>query len=213
MHLFWIITLLLAIILILLFLALPFTPAGRERIRNNKLRYSLGLVVWIVVAIYLYGNVQNTSYSKNTTNLQKSQKAISKESSSTQKESSSHYSDGSLAKDLAKSESHSYQNVSYNDLDSNSDELNGKDIAITGTVSKVHKEDGSYVLIVSMDNNQAENVMVAVDGSSVPKSKKISKGDQLTINGTGGGKQSAPNELTDGNNIPYVDCSETIEFQ
>ena len=72
MHLFWIITLLLAIILILLFLALPFTPAGRERIRNNKLRYSLGLVVWIVVAIYLYGNVQNTSYSKNTTNLQKS---------------------------------------------------------------------------------------------------------------------------------------------
>ena len=213
MHLFWIITLLLAIILILLFLALPFTPAGRERIRNNKLRYSLGLVVWIVVAIYLYGNVQNTSYSKNTTNLQKSQKAISKESNSTQKESSSHYSDGSLAKDLAKSESHSYQNVSYNDLDSNSDELNGKDIAITGTVSKVHKEDGSYVLIVSMDNNQAENVMVAVDGSSVPKDKKISKGDQLTIKGTGGGKQSTPNELTDGNNIPYVDCSETIEFQ
>ena len=189
MHLFWIITLLLAIILILLFLALPFTPAGRERIRNNKLRYSLGLVVWIVVAIYLYGNVQNTSYSKNTTNLQKSQKAISKESSSTQKESSSHYSDGSLAKDLAKSESHSYQNVSYNDLDSNSDELNGK------------------------DNNQAENVMVAVDGSSVSKGKKISKGDQLTIKGTGGGKQSTPNELTDGNNIPYVDCNETVEFQ
>ena len=118
-----------------------------------------------------------------------------------------------MAQDLAKSESHSYQNVSYNDLDSNSDELNGKDIVITGTVSKVHKEDGSYVLIVSMDNNPAENVMVAVDGNSIPKGKKISKGDQLTIKGTGGGKQSTPNELTDGNNIPYVDCNETVEFQ
>ncbi|WP_323058356.1 OB-fold protein [Limosilactobacillus reuteri] len=106
-----------------------------------------------------------------------------------------------------------YQQVSYDDLDSNSDSLNGKNIEITGTISKSHEEDGSYVLIVSMDNNQAENVMVAVDGSSVPKGKKLSKGDQVTIKGTGGGKQSTPSDMTNGQNIPYMDCEETVKIQ
>lgn len=113
----------------------------------------------------------------------------------------------------SKKSTNNYPTVSYDDLNNNSKKLLNQNLSINGTVSKVHKEDGSYVLIVSMDNNQAENVMVAVDGSSVPKGKKISKGDQLTIKGTGGGKQSTPNELTDGNNIPYVDCNETVEFQ
>ena len=112
----------------------------------------------------------------------------------------------------SKKSTNGYPTVSYDDLN-NSRKLLNQNLSINGTVSKVHKEDGSYVLIISMDNNSAENVMVAVDGSSVPKGKKISKGDQLTIKGTGSGKQSTPNELTDGNNIPYVDCDETVEFQ
>ena len=106
-----------------------------------------------------------------------------------------------------------YQQVNYDELDSNSDDLNGENIAITGTITKANEEDGSYVLVVSMDNNQAENVMVAVDSSSVPKGKKLSKGDQVTIKGTGGGKQSTPDELTDGQNIPYMDCEETVEIR
>ncbi len=113
----------------------------------------------------------------------------------------------------SKKSTNNYPTVSYDDLNNNSKKLLNQNLSINGIVSKVHKEDGSYVLIISMDNNSAENVMVAVDGSSVPKGKKISKGDQLTIKGTGGGKQSTPNELTDGNNIPYVDCNETVEFQ
>ncbi|MBB1094780.1 hypothetical protein H5R92_00905 [Limosilactobacillus sp. BG-MG3-A] len=64
-----------------------------------------------------------------------------------------------------------------------------------------------------MDNNQTENVMVAVDGSSVPKGKKLSKGDQVTIKGTGGSKQSTPSDMTSGQNIPYMDCKETVEIQ
>lgn len=117
------------------------------------------------------------------------------------------------AKAFKDNSSTNYQQVSYDDLDNNSDGLNGKNVAITGTINKAHKEDGSYVLVVSMDNNQAENVMVAVDGSSIPKGKKLSKGDQVTIKGTGGGKQSTPNDLTDGHNIPYIDCEETVEIQ
>lgn len=109
--------------------------------------------------------------------------------------------------------SNDYPATTYDDLNSNSKKLLNQNLSIAGTVSKLYKDDGSYVLIVSMDNNPSENVMVAVDGSSVPKGKKISRGDQITIKGTGGGKQSTPDNLTGGHNIPYVDCEEQVEFQ
>ena len=122
-------------------------------------------------------------------------------------------SSSSSSSSSASDNSSDYPATTYDDLNNNSKKLLNQNLSITGTVSKLHKDDGSYVLIVSMDNNSNENVMVAVDGSSVPKGKKITRGDQITIKGTGGGKQSTPDNLTGGHNIPYVDCEEQVEFQ
>lgn len=122
-------------------------------------------------------------------------------------------SSSSSSSSSASGNSSDYPATTYDDLNNNSKKLLNQNLSITGTVLKLHKDDGSYVLIVSMDNNSNENVMVAVDGSSVPKGKKISRGDQITIKGTGGGKQSTPDNLTGGHNIPYVDCEEQVEFQ
>lgn len=53
-HWLWILCFWLAIILIVLFVALPFTPEGRQRIKYNKARYFIGLLVWIGIAGYIY---------------------------------------------------------------------------------------------------------------------------------------------------------------
>ena len=53
-HWLWILCFWLAIILIVMFLALPFTVEGRERIKYNKAKYVFALLVWFGIACYIY---------------------------------------------------------------------------------------------------------------------------------------------------------------
>ena len=54
MRWFWTIVFWLAVVLIVLFIAMPFTEEGRERIALHKAKYIIACVVWIGVAAYVH---------------------------------------------------------------------------------------------------------------------------------------------------------------
>lgn len=65
-HWLWILLFILAILLIILFLALPFSPEGRERIKYNKTKYAFALLVWLGAACYIYQNELHQPSTANT---------------------------------------------------------------------------------------------------------------------------------------------------
>lgn len=207
MKILFYITLICSIILLALFILLPVTPEGRERIRTRKARYVIGIIFWLFCAGYSFNGIHSAN--KNSSHKEVASSSTTKHQSSKKTESS--YSDGSLAKELSEnSSSEDYQQVTYDDLIANKgQDLLNKNVQISGTISKVHHDDGIYVVIVNMNNDPTEKVMVPIY-SEFAKNKKPIVGDTVTIKGTGGGMQQQPEELTGGENIPYIDCDQPI---
>lgn len=198
------IALICSIILLALFLLLPFTPEGRERIRTRKARYVIGIIFWLFCAGYSFNGI----HSANNSHKEVASSSTSKHQSSAKSETRSQSSASSISSDDSSSES--YQQVTYDDLTRNKGEaLSNKNVQISGTISKIHHDDGIYVVIVNMNDDPTEKVMVPIY-SEFTKNKKPTVGDTVTIKGTGGGMQEQPEELTGGENIPYIDCDQPI---